>query len=106
MFVCTAISAVHVEFMDMYTTDSFLMAMRRFMCLRGTPMRIQSHRGEQLVAARSNSTCGTKDGTRIPVIPKVIFQSNAQDMGDMAQGSEKRGEGPDRNIAQGKGRRR
>jgi hypothetical protein len=37
--------------MDTYSTDSFLLAMRRFMCLRGTPTRIQSDRGEQLVAA-------------------------------------------------------
>jgi hypothetical protein len=35
MFVCTATSAVHVEFMDTYSTDSFLMAIRRFMCMRG-----------------------------------------------------------------------
>jgi hypothetical protein len=51
MFVCTATLAVHVEFMDTYLTDSFLMAMQRFMCLRGTPRRIQSDRGKQLVAA-------------------------------------------------------
>jgi hypothetical protein len=37
--------------MDTYSTDSFLLAMRRFMCLRGTPTRIQSDRGEQLVTA-------------------------------------------------------
>jgi hypothetical protein len=41
----------HVEFMDTYSTDSFLMALRRFMGLRGTPTRFQSDRGEQLVAA-------------------------------------------------------
>jgi hypothetical protein len=28
MFVCLAMSAVHVEFMDTYSTDSFLMALR------------------------------------------------------------------------------
>jgi hypothetical protein len=36
MFVCTATSAVHIEFMDTYSLDSFLMAMRRFMCLGHT----------------------------------------------------------------------
>jgi hypothetical protein len=51
MFVCTTSSALHVEFMDTYSTDSFLMALRRFMGLRGTPTRFQSDRGEQLVAA-------------------------------------------------------
>jgi hypothetical protein len=51
MFVCTTTSAVHVEFVEMYSTDSFLMALRRFMCLRGVPSLIQSDRGEKLVAA-------------------------------------------------------
>jgi hypothetical protein len=37
--------------MDTYSTDSFLMALRRFMSVRGTPTRFQSDRGEQLVAA-------------------------------------------------------
>jgi hypothetical protein len=49
--VCTTTSALLVEFMDTYSTDSFLMALRRFMSIRGTPMRFQSDRGEQLVAA-------------------------------------------------------
>jgi hypothetical protein len=51
MFVCTTTSAVHIEFVDTYSTDSFLMALRRFMCLRGVPSRFQSERGVQLVAA-------------------------------------------------------
>jgi uncharacterized membrane protein len=51
MFVCTATSAVHIEFMDTYSSNSFLMAMRRFTCLRDTPTRIQSDKGDQLVAA-------------------------------------------------------
>jgi hypothetical protein len=51
VFVCTTTSALHVEFMDTYSTDSFLMALRWFMGLRGTPTRFQSDRGEQLVAA-------------------------------------------------------
>jgi hypothetical protein len=51
VFVCTTTSALHVEFMDTYSTDSFLMALRRFMGLRGTPTRFQLDRGEQLVAA-------------------------------------------------------
>jgi hypothetical protein len=51
VFVCTTTSALHVEFMNTYSTDSFLMALRRFMSIRGTPTRFQSDRGEQLVAA-------------------------------------------------------
>jgi hypothetical protein len=50
IFICSATSAVHVEFMDTYWTDSFLMVLRRFMCIRSVQTRIQSDRGEQLVA--------------------------------------------------------
>ncbi len=46
VFVCTTTSALHLEFIDTYSTDSFLMALRRFMSVR-----FQSDRGEQLVAA-------------------------------------------------------
>jgi hypothetical protein len=50
-FVCKETSAVHVEFVDTYSTHSFLMALRGLMCPKGTPTRIQSDRGDQLVAA-------------------------------------------------------
>ncbi len=56
VFFCTTTSALHVEFVDTYSTDSFLMALRRFMCNRGTPTRFQSGRGEQLVAAAKQAT--------------------------------------------------
>jgi hypothetical protein len=57
--VCTTTSALHVEFMDTYSTDSFLLALRRFMSIRGTPTRFQSDRGEQLVAAAKEVAHGT-----------------------------------------------
>ncbi len=50
-FVCTATSAIHVEFIEPYSTDSFLMALGQFKRVRGTPLQIQSDRGDQLVAA-------------------------------------------------------
>ncbi len=59
VFMCTTTSVLHVEFMDTYSTDSFLMALRRFMGIRGTPTRFQSDRGEQLVAAAKKSLHGT-----------------------------------------------
>jgi hypothetical protein len=40
-----------VEFAEYYSTDSFLMALRRFMCIRGTLSQKQSDRGKQLLAA-------------------------------------------------------
>jgi hypothetical protein len=36
VFVCTTTSS-HIKFADNYSMDSFLMALRRFMCFRGTP---------------------------------------------------------------------
>jgi hypothetical protein len=52
VFICTTTSAAHIEFADTYfSTDSFLMALRRFMCSKGTPSRFQLDRREQLVAA-------------------------------------------------------
>jgi hypothetical protein len=51
IFVCTASSAIHLELAESYSTDSFLQALRRFMCLHGSPHTIISDRGEQLVAA-------------------------------------------------------
>ncbi len=49
--MCTATSVIHIEFVVSYFTDCFLMTLIRFMCIRGTPSRIQSDRGEQTVAA-------------------------------------------------------
>jgi hypothetical protein len=51
VFVCTATSLVHVEVADAYSTDSFLLAVRRFMAIHGAPSRFQSDQGTQLVAA-------------------------------------------------------
>jgi hypothetical protein len=51
VFVCTATPLVHVEVTDAYSTDSFLMAVRRFMAIHGAPSRFQSDQGTQLVAA-------------------------------------------------------
>jgi hypothetical protein len=64
MFVCSATSALHVEFMDTYSTDSFLMALHRFMCVRGVPSRIQYDRGEQLVAASKQLAAWDLRGSR------------------------------------------
>jgi hypothetical protein len=64
MFICLASSAVHVEFMDTYSMDSFLMALRRFMCKRGVPSQIQSDMGEQLVAASKQVSAWDLEGVR------------------------------------------
>ena len=49
--MCMATSAVHLELAESYSTDSFLQALQRFICIKGTPSKIQSDRGTQLVPA-------------------------------------------------------
>ncbi len=51
IFVCTATSLTHVEIAESYSTEAFLLALRRFMALYGAPKRFQSDQGTQLVAA-------------------------------------------------------
>jgi hypothetical protein len=51
IFVCMARSLTHVEIAESYSTEAFLLALRRFMALHGAPKRFQSHQGTQLVAA-------------------------------------------------------
>ncbi len=51
IFVCMSTSLAHVEIAEMYSTEFFLMAVRRFMALHGAPKRFQSDQGTQLVVA-------------------------------------------------------
>ena len=51
IFCCMATSAVHIESMDDYSTDSVLLSLRRFMSIRGTPTNMQSDPGTQVKAA-------------------------------------------------------
>ena len=45
------LSRVHLEIVTDYGTDAFLLAIRRFIALRGCPIKMWSDRGTQLVAA-------------------------------------------------------
>jgi hypothetical protein len=49
--VCTATPLAHMEIAESYSTEAFLLALRRFMALHGAPKRFQSDQGTQLVAA-------------------------------------------------------
>ena len=51
LFCCTVTSAIHLEVSEDYSCDSFLLCLKRFVNLRGTPRRIQSDPGSQLAAA-------------------------------------------------------
>ena len=63
IFCCTVTSAIHIEVTEDYSCDSFLLCLRRFVNLRGTPSRFQSDPGDQLVAAAKQ--VGTWDFDRI-----------------------------------------
>ncbi|OBQ34069.1 MAG: hypothetical protein AN484_26880 [Aphanizomenon flos-aquae WA102] len=87
MFVDTATSAVHVELAESYSCDSFMAAMRNFMNTHGAPSRIQSDRGDQLVAAAEQISqwdwdameqeC-SKDGVKWELVPVGAQHYNGQ----------------------------
>jgi len=56
LFCCTVTSAIHLEVAEDYSCDSFLLCLRRFINIRGTPARIQSDPGTQLMAAAKITT--------------------------------------------------
>ncbi|OBQ32518.1 MAG: hypothetical protein AN484_27885, partial [Aphanizomenon flos-aquae WA102] len=87
IFVDTATSAVHVELAESYSCDSFMAAMRNFMNTHGAPSRIQSDRGDQLVAAAEQISqwdwdameqeC-SKDGVKWELVPVGAQHYNGQ----------------------------
>ena len=51
LFACTRSGAVHLELTDDYSTGSILVALQKFQAIRGTPTKIISDQGTQMVAA-------------------------------------------------------
>ena len=51
LFNCMLSRAVYVDLSPDYSTDSFLLVIRRFMAVKGCPIKIWSDRGSQIVAA-------------------------------------------------------
>jgi hypothetical protein len=62
-----------VEIAETYSTESFLMALRRFMALHEAPKRFQSDQGTQLVAAFKQ--LATWDWT---AVHKAVEKENAE----------------------------
>lgn len=48
---CLSTHAVHVDLAADYSTNKFLMVLRRFVSIRGYPSKLYSDNGPQLVAA-------------------------------------------------------
>ena len=51
IFNCLLTRAIHLDVVSDYSTQSFLMSLRRFISMRGCPMKVYSDRGSQLRAA-------------------------------------------------------
>lgn len=51
IFNCLSTRAVHVDLAADYSTNKFLMVLRRFVSIRGYPSKLYSDNGPQLVAA-------------------------------------------------------
>ena len=49
LFICLIMRAVHIEIAHSLNTDSFINALRRIVCRRGTPQRIYSDNGTNFV---------------------------------------------------------
>ena len=52
IFTCLTSRAVYLDITESYSTDSFMLTLRRFVTLRGYPRKMRSDVGTQLTAAR------------------------------------------------------
>ena len=53
LFTCFASRAVHIEVTDSLETDSFIQALRRFICIRGPVREIRCDRGTNFIGAET-----------------------------------------------------
>ena len=53
LFTCLASRAVHIEVADSLETDSFINALRRFICRRGSVREIRCDRGTNFIGAEA-----------------------------------------------------
>lgn len=56
IYNCLSTRAVHVDLAADYSTNKFLMVLRRFVSIRGYPSKLYSDNGPQLVTANEELT--------------------------------------------------
>ena len=78
IFTCMTTRAIHLEFVTDRSTDTFLMAFRRFACLRGQPSTCWSDCGTNFVGAQSYLQEIMQDWD-IPRIQSVLSEEFACD---------------------------
>ena len=52
IFTCMASRAIHLEIVNTMETDSFMNALRRFMCRQGNVRQLRSDRGSNFIRAK------------------------------------------------------
>lgn len=80
IFKCLTIRAVHLDVLTSIDTDSFLMALRRFIARRGTPAELYSDQGTNFRGGESELRAAfasmTSDLQRILAPQKIVFHFN------------------------------
>lgn len=80
IFKCLTIRAVHLDVLTSIDTDSFLMALRRFIARRGTPAELYSDQGTNFRGGESELrtafTSMTSDLQRLLAPQKIAFRFN------------------------------
>ena len=61
LFTCLSARAVHLEVVYTMNTDSFIMALMRFICRRGVPLKMLSDRGTNIVGAETELNAAWSD---------------------------------------------
>ena len=61
VFTCLSARAIHLEVVYTMNTDSFIMALMRFVCRRGIPIKMLSDRGTNIVGAETELNAAWND---------------------------------------------